>query len=240
MQSCGNPGPDAGSHRPPRSRPCVLHRSTIRSPGRVVFRQQILGVVSQPTVAVSPFVRDIGQSLAGDSVAAAEDRLVRPDLIEPRPHRRRLGILDHEPVESLRRAWGLLADQANAVQCGVFVPGDCRLDGLNDPAIGILDLHQELHDADGLSATERGQLVTPRFGRGKGLLIVLCAPDGLRAINDDLALEDTLDPLLDSFSLRASESPCRQTRRETWPAAISRRTVITPIIAPSLNVMCFA
>ena len=57
----------------------------------------------QPAVVGAALVLDLGQVVADDAVASREDRAVGPDLVEPRPDRRRRRVL-HDARDRTRRA----------------------------------------------------------------------------------------------------------------------------------------
>ena len=79
-------------------------------------------------------------------------------------------------------------------------PGDGTFDGGTDIRRGLLEAHQQAHDADRLAAAERGEFVGTGLGRREGLFVVLRAPHGGLPFDYDLALQDARDPALESLA----------------------------------------
>src|SRR5688572_23658153 len=71
-------------------------------PRRILLLQHRLRPRPEPAVPVAALVPDVREVPLDDAVAIRVNRLVRPDLVEPRPHRRRRRIGDDHLVRPLR------------------------------------------------------------------------------------------------------------------------------------------
>ena len=161
----------------------------------VVFFEQVFGPVAIPGVAVAAFVAELGVGFEGDAVAIAEEWLLGLEVVEAGPEARGFAVLDDGAVFFAIFVFDFL--DANVVERVICEPSNGGLDGADDFGRWLIDAHQKAGDADGLGAAEGGEFV----GAGEcGLevdFIVLSAPDGGFAIDDDLAAEDALDALIE-------------------------------------------
>ena len=161
----------------------------------VVFFEKVFGPVAIPGVAVAAFVAELGVGVEGDAIAITEEWLLGFEVVEAGPEARGFAVLDDGAVFFAIFVFDFL--DANVVERVICEPSNGGLDGDDDFGRWLIDAHQKAGDADGLGAAEGGEFV----GAGEcGLevgFIVLSAPDGGFAIDDDLAAEDALDALIE-------------------------------------------
>ena len=214
-----------------------INPDPISLPGWVVALQQIGGGVGVPGVAVASFVFDFCELVFDDAVAATEDRPVGPDLVEACPERFGVGVGHDDPIASLRQCGVGDLLLTYAAQFRLIEPGHGPFDGFDHGGCRLFDLHQEAHDAHAFAAAERCFFVRPGIRRFQRPFVVLRTPGGELSVDTDLALQNAVDAAAHG-EFRSRPTRLIDERVSSPRRATSCSSCSTPIMAPSLKVMC--
>src|SRR5215813_3496476 len=144
---------------------CVKLVSNLLAPLRIIFLQQLRGLIDVPVVTRASLVFDLGHVVFDHSITPDKDRSISLKFIEARPDRTSLRFFDHYPIKPVRLRRVRLLHPLNASQLRLLKPRYRRLNRLNHRRRWILDRHQKPHNPYALTTTQRDHFILPRRRR---------------------------------------------------------------------------